>query len=266
MTRTLFLRSAQDLTQGFAHWRIWSLLAWQEIRLRYRRSVLGPFWITLSMGVMVGSMGFLYGKIFGLELAHYYPYLSSGLITWSFISTLIGESVDVFTQNAHFIKQIKLPYTVYILKMIFKNNIILLHNLLVMIPVILIFNIPFGATSLIFLVMNLILLNIIVFPYIYSLCILGARFLDFKQITLSLIQIIFLLTPIMWMPSMVPHRMSFIADLNPIYHCVSLLREPLMGAIPSGQTYLFLLAMGAMGFFIMKSLLWRARHRISFWI
>jgi hypothetical protein len=74
-----------DIVRGSNEHALWSTMALHEIRQRYRRSVLGPFWITISMGVMVFALGLLYGKIFQLELRDYIPYLSSGFVIWGLI-------------------------------------------------------------------------------------------------------------------------------------------------------------------------------------
>jgi lipopolysaccharide transport system permease protein len=266
MPNSALLLTIQDLRDGLAHWRIWVLLGWQDIRIRYRRSVIGPFWITLSTGVMVATMGFLYGTLFKIELTTYYPYLASGLIVWTYISTLICEGVDAFTSNAHFIKQIKLPYTVYPLRLFVKNNIIFFHNLLVFVPIAVIFHLHSSIVYSIILLMNIVLLNLTFFPFVFILCILGTRYLDFKQITLSLITILFLLTPIMWMPSMLPERMDYLAEYNPIFQWVNLIREPMTGHLPDPFTYVYLLIFGLTGYFLMFLLLWRTRHRIAFWV
>lgn len=54
----------QDLRDGISRWQLWGLLGWQDILQRYRRSVLGPFWITASMGVLVTALGLLYANLF----------------------------------------------------------------------------------------------------------------------------------------------------------------------------------------------------------
>ena len=64
---------------------IWWGLAWQEIKQRYSRSVIGPFWITLSTGVLVAAMGPLYGVLLGQNVAGYIQHLAVSLIIWSFI-------------------------------------------------------------------------------------------------------------------------------------------------------------------------------------
>ncbi len=64
--------------------RVWSLLGWQEVRQRYRRSILGPFWLTLSTGAMVAAMGPLYGRLLNQDVASYFPYLAISLAFGSF--------------------------------------------------------------------------------------------------------------------------------------------------------------------------------------
>src|SRR5277367_1825430 len=99
MQSTLWQRALQDLVKGFCAWRIWLTLGYQDIRLRYLRSVIGPFWITLSMAVMIYTMGFLYAKLFKADLQVYYPFIAAGMVTWNFIAMNIGESSEIFFQS-----------------------------------------------------------------------------------------------------------------------------------------------------------------------
>src|SRR5690242_11037894 len=71
-----------DLVNGLKKWNIWLMLAYQDVKLRYRRSVLGPFWITISMAITVYSMGFLYGHLFHSKLQTYFPFLVAGMLGW----------------------------------------------------------------------------------------------------------------------------------------------------------------------------------------
>ena len=58
--RSRLLDAVGDLIEGLARWELWSTLGWHDIRQRYRRSIVGPFWLTLSMGVMVAGLAYLY--------------------------------------------------------------------------------------------------------------------------------------------------------------------------------------------------------------
>ena len=107
------LKSKTDLTRGLLSVRIWGTLAWHDIRQRYRRSVLGPFWFTLSTAIMVGVLGALYSEILHQEISHYLPFLAAGLVVWQFISTSILEGCTVFITYGTLIKQIDLSFYLF---------------------------------------------------------------------------------------------------------------------------------------------------------
>lgn len=126
---------AAEIFDGFRAWRVWTILGWDDIRQRYRRSILGPFWITLSMGVFILVLGVIYGRLFHMDLTTYMPYLSAGYILWGFISAVTSDSCGAFHEGGRIIKQIKLPFTTYIFRVIYRNFIVLLHTIVIFIPV-----------------------------------------------------------------------------------------------------------------------------------
>src|SRR5262249_38991878 len=95
MARLRLARARADLVGGLRRWELWGTLGWRDIRQRYRRSTLGPFWLTISMGVMVAALGLVYAELFGHTLADYLPQLALGLIVWSFISTPIVDGCNI---------------------------------------------------------------------------------------------------------------------------------------------------------------------------
>src|SRR5438309_10366730 len=99
---------SREFIDGFRHAQIWGMLGWDDIRQRYRRSVLGPFWITLSMGIFILLLGVIYSRIFGVDIAVYLPYLTLGYILWGFISQTTMDSCGAFQEGERIIKQIKL--------------------------------------------------------------------------------------------------------------------------------------------------------------
>ena len=174
VTRSSCLEIAiKDLIDGLKKYPIWVNLSWQDIRLRYRRSYLGPFWITLSMIVTIYSMGFIYARLFKANINQYLPYIASGILTWTFVSGLIGELTDSFTESGHFIKQIKLPYSIYILRIIARNLMTFLHNFLAILPLLIYFKISVQPFALLF---GFFLLFLFGLSYGIVLAILGARF------------------------------------------------------------------------------------------
>ncbi len=267
LPRTFHLRPAiTDLRQGLAAWRIWCSLGWQDIRLRYRRSQLGPFWITLSTAIMIYSMGFLYSKLFKIDLSTYYPYLSTGIITWTFISTIIIEANEAFVENTGFIRQTCLPFSIYVLRLLTRNFIILLHNILPVLPILIYYKIAPTTTGMFYLIFGLILFLSIGYSFGLLLAMLGSRFRDMKPIVASLVQISFLVTPILWQPSMLSPKLQALMSFNPFYQLIQLLRAPLLGQIPSANTLCYCVILAIIGFVSMIIVLARCRHRIAFWM
>ncbi len=257
--------ATEDLMTGILQWRIWMLLGWQDIRLRYRRSQLGPFWITLSMAITIYTMGFLYGHLFKMDLAHYFPFLATGILTWAFISTVINESTTSFIDSSNYLKQIKLPFTVFVLRILTRNLIIFAHNILAIIPIIIYFHIPINWHTC-FALLGLIVLTINGFIYGFILAMLGSRFRDIGQIVTSITPVIFFLTPIMWSPGLLPQRYKFVVQLNPFAQFIELVRNPLMGMLPSHFAISVAFGITLFGSLILMTMLYRARHRIIFWL
>ena len=108
---------AADVVAGFKAWRLWTMLGWSDIVQRYRRSALGPLWITLSMAIFIVVLGVIYSRIFKLDIATYLPYVAMGVIAWGFMSGTTAECCATFIENGAIIKQINLPFTLYVLQM-----------------------------------------------------------------------------------------------------------------------------------------------------
>ena len=138
----------RDLLAGIRAWRLWTMLGWNDIRQRYRRSVLGPFWITISMAVFITLLGEIYSHIFKIELKTYLPYLSLGYIIWGFVATTTSESFVSFQESERVIRQIRLPYSIYVFRVVWRNFIVFLHTIVIFVPVAIIFDVRPGFTGL----------------------------------------------------------------------------------------------------------------------
>jgi ABC-2 type transport system permease protein len=71
--------------------------------------VLGPLWISISMGVIATAMGILYGALFGEPIQTFLPYVATGLLIWNFISGCILEGSEVFIANEGLIRFLPAP-------------------------------------------------------------------------------------------------------------------------------------------------------------
>ncbi|TYM74873.1 ABC transporter permease, partial [Salmonella enterica subsp. enterica serovar Typhimurium] len=136
-----------DLKEALARHQLWISLGWNDVLGRYRRSVLGPFWITISMGVTISAMGPLYGSLFSSGSENFIMHLTLGMIFWAFLSATINESCGIFNESASIIKQSDLPLYLYILRVFYRQFMIL--DILLFIPAIVITSISLISTGMI---------------------------------------------------------------------------------------------------------------------
>ena len=254
----------KDLKEGLSSIHVWPMLGWQEIRQRYRRSVLGPFWLTISTGAMIAGMGPLYGRLFGQDISAYFPYLAVSFIVWLLMANLINDCSNAFINAEGFIKQIKLPLTIHILRVIWKNLIIFGHNLVIVLLVFLFYPPQLGWQLLQMpLGVLLIAVNSLWFGVLVGL--LCARFRDIPQIIASVVQVGFFLTPVMWKADMLGRHIWF-AQINPIYHFIEIVRAPLVLGGAGILSWIAVLVMTGTGYAVMILMFSRFRARIAYWV
>ncbi len=254
----------KDISQGLMSVRVWSMLAWQEIRHRYRRSVLGPFWLTISTAVMVIGIGVIYGAIFGSVRAQYLPYLAVSLVIWMFISGIVNESCQAFIVAEGYIKQMKLPLSIHVMRVVWRNIIIMFHNVPIIVVTLIVYKpsltwhlleVPIG---LLFIAVNGIWLGLL-------LGILCARYWDIPQMVGSVVQLAFFVTPILWQASMLSsHR--WVVTFNPLYYFMEIVRAPLLGFEPVRAAWLVVIGVTLAGGLLAFLVFSRFRARIAYWV
>ena len=258
------LKPSDDLIKGLLSPRIWGTLALHDIRQRYRRSVLGPFWFTLSTAIMVGVLGAVYSQILNQEISDYLPFLAVGLVGWQFISTSALEGCTVFIGYGTLIKQIDLPLTVYVCRVVWRNFIILLHSLPIVILALLIFG-EWPTQEILFLPFGLVLLLLNTVWITVALGILCTRYRDVLPIVSNFLQLAFFFTPIMWSPDILKGRV-WIADYNPFYHLIELIRAPILGKPIQAESWLWSISLALVGFTLSQYLMARHRDRVAYWL
>ncbi|WP_434661748.1 ABC transporter permease [Paraburkholderia sp. A3BS-1L] len=254
-----------DLRRSLVSWRLWTLLGWLEIRQRYARSRIGPFWLTISMGVMIGSLGVVYGTLFGQNMHDYLPFLASSIVLWGLFSASVTEGSTAYINAASYIRQLATPKLIYILQVLWRNLIVMAHNAIIIVVLMLVFGIKDGGKTLIFFVPALLLyvLNIMWLSMIAAL--LSARFRDLPQIIAALLQVAFYVTPIIFRPEAL-NKFRVIVEWNPLAYLISLVRDPLIGQIPDALTWGVTGGMAVVGWVIALTFTGRYVKRIPYWI
>jgi lipopolysaccharide transport system permease protein len=253
-----------DVIDGVALWRLWGRLGWNDILQRYRRSLLGPLWLTASMAIMVLALGVVYARIFKMALQDFMPFLCVGLLIWSIISSVLTEAGTLFTGAESYIKQIRLPYSLYVFRFMWSKTIIFAHNFVIYLGIWLYFELQPGSAVLYAMPgFALIVLNGALASL--SVGMASARFRDIPQLIASVVQILFFMTPIMWKPELLGSE-SVLMTFNPFYHLVEVVRAPLLGQVPSAENYVALGLISVANFLLAAALFVRFRARISYWV
>lgn len=258
-------KALQDLWQGWRDYRqLWLATGWYDVHKRYRRSVLGPFWITISLGVFIVALSLLYGPLLGREITDYTPFVAFGLIAWTLISQIVAESCNVFIANGIIIRQMKAPLSIYIFGMIWRNVLIFIHNIALYVLIVLVFALyPTWATLLVIPGLILIALNALwIGMLLGTLC---TRFRDIPPVVATIMQMMFLLTPILWRPDQVSGRAA-IAKLNPFYYFIELVREPLLGRPGSLLVWTVTILITLVGLMVALPFYGRFRDRVVYWL
>ena len=238
--------------------------AWGDTKARYRRSVLGPFWLVLGTGIGVAGMGFIWSTLFKMDRATFIPSLTVGLVVWQLISGCITESPTVFTRNAAVIRNLQTPYLIFPIQLLLRQLINFGHNLIVVLVVLIIFPPPLSYVQLLILPGFLLLIgNLLWIAMMISM--LGSRFRDLEQLIGALMPILFLLSPVLFRPDQLGIKAE-IVWLNPFSYMISLIRDPLQGFAPPDFVYLVSFGMLVIGWFVLLLLLNRKHGRIAFWI
>lgn len=263
--RTRASLAVADLLEGMRKSWLWTTLAQQDVKLRYRGSILGPFWQTLTTGAMIGGMGLIYSRLFRTDLYDYLPMLSVGLIFWTLIAGIVTEGCGTFVAVQGIIQQVKLPFSLHAYRLVYRNLLTLAHNFVIVPIVLLIYPHPIDWLRLLELVPGLVLITITGVWASILLGMISARFRDVPPIVASIVQVVFFMTPVMW-PIQALGLNAWWAQLNPFFAAIDVLRGPLLGQPIAPHSWTILVMTTALGCAASFAFFARFRSRIAFWV
>ena len=259
-------RAFGDLAQGWRQRSLWGYLGWQDIKQRYRRSVLGPLWISISMGVIATAMGVLYGALFGEPIATFLPYVATGLLIWNFINGCILEGSEVFIANEGLIRFLPAPISLHVYRLLWRQTLFFLHNLVIWVLLVIVFPQPLSASVL--LAVPAFLLLMLNGGWITVLAgIIATRFRDIPPIIASLTQLLFFMTPIVWSYERLrTNPLAAYVELNPVMHFVEILRQPLLGQDIIWRHWVIVGVITVVGCAVSLLALRNYRARVAYWV
>ncbi|QRN40965.1 MAG: ABC transporter permease [Neisseriaceae bacterium] len=260
-----FTEAYLDIKTSFINYYLWVTLGWYDVLARYRRSTLGPIWITLSMLVTIGTMGPLYGSLFQLNLGEFIPHLTLGMIFWMLISISLNEFCSAFIESQNYLKQVKMPLSVFVLRVLYRQFIIFCHNIAIYPIVIFVAGMQLNWNILWFFPAFFILLvNLYAMGMVIS--IFCTRYRDMTPVIASLMQLMFFVTPIIWSLEQLPENRRFLAAWNPFGILLDLVRQPLLGIMPTSYNWIVGITLAVVGLLIAFFVLAKTRRRVTYWL
>ncbi len=260
-----YAHAFNDIRDGIGDWRMWGRLGWAEVRRRYRRTVIGPFWASLSLAIFVVAIGVVWAGLWKLSVREYLPFLCAGLLAWTLVSVIITESCASFTAQEGLIRSMRVSYTLLTCSVVWRNLIVFIHNLVVFVVVALATGVPVNAATLL-VVPGLVLVGINGIWIGLLLGMICARYRDIQQLITGLLQIAMLVTPIFWTPSQIPGRYAYFVDANVLFHFVDIVRGPLLGQTPAALSYIVVVGLALVGYAVTFDLFSRFRRRLPYWL
>ncbi len=254
-----------DIIAGVRANDIWGRLGWSETKRRYRRTVIGPFWTTMSLALFVVALGVVWSNLWHQDLRSYLPFLTSGMLCWTLFSVICNEGCTGITGYEGLIKQLRISYTLLGCVTVWRNLIVFFHNFIIYALVCIYAGIGLTSTML------------LAIPGLVILCLNGlwitillgaacARYRDVQQLVANILQISLFLTPIFWSADQLQGRASMLALYNPLHHLIAIVRDPLMGRAPALLDWLVVAAVTLFGWALTVYVMSKFRHRIVYWV
>jgi lipopolysaccharide transport system permease protein len=233
-------RLLADSWQALRVWRVWLFLGVQDVKARFRRSVVGPLWIFLNMSLFVVGAGVLYGVMINQPMKTLLPYLVTGFTLWAIIVSSLTESGWAFVNAEGYIKQFCYPKQIYLMRTLVSSTIIMLITLPAIVPIQLYFG-SFSIVGWLLAVPGLLLLLLAALGHITVCAYLGVRFRDLPHAANGLLQVAFFVTPVMFPTKLLQERhLSLIYQVNPLYYILEVARHPILhGELAAPEIYVF---------------------------
>ncbi|QYH18943.1 ABC transporter permease [Corynebacterium aquatimens] len=260
-----------DLVRGWGQHELWLQLGWQDIKQRYRRSTLGPLWITIATGVMSLALGLLYSMLFQIDVANFLPHVTVGFIVWGFISGCIKEGSNVFIENEGLIKQLPSALSVHVYRLVWRQLLFFAHNMVIWLILVIIFRIPLTVHTLLAVpALLLLVLNGVWVAMLFG--IIATRYRDVAPLLEALVQLLFYVTPIVWTTETLKAQggevaqRALLAEINPLYHYLEIVRAPLIGRPLADYHWWIVLGCTAVGLVITLFAMKQMRFRVPYWV
>jgi len=255
-----------DLRDGLSRRQVWWGLSWQAIRSQYRRTYLGPWWLTVQQVIFVAGLSLLFGILMHQDLKTFVPYVTIGFIVFTWMTTMLSGGATCIVQNTPSIKTATGPLSTYALNNFASATIQFAHNAVMIVFVVVVFQGYVDWTVVIVplafavVAVNGIAIGLWLGPVV-------ARYRDVGPIVVSLTSVLFFFTPIFWRTSDLTNaQIAALAGWNPFAYLLEFFRAPLLGAWPRGVVWIGVAIITVVNLFVAIVHFSRTRDRLAYWL
>lgn len=258
---------ARDLRHSLEEPAFWCYASWLDVIVKYRRTSLGMLWMMLPPFVFCVALGSVYAQLMGYSAQHYLPYLGTGYLLWRIIIQVLSDSTGVLRAHKSFILDGRTRLTDYLLRVLAKATLYFVGSVPLLVG--LFFWSP--ETSIVNLLSLFITLPIFLLAMLIlaaHLSFFGARYPDTAEFTNTILIFAFLVTPILWYPHQAQggFLLQLVTRVNPAYHLMELVRQPLFGQLPAISSLLYVGLYLLVGGLSMAFLYRRYSRFVPLWI
>jgi lipopolysaccharide transport system permease protein len=256
---------SRDVIEGLENWRIWHLMGSAELRRRYARSRLGQFWLTLSTGILIGSLGLVWSVLWKMPISEMMPYFATSMVIWTMLTGIIGDATSIFSNSGRYFLNERMSFATAINALLYQQVLIFLHNAVIIVLVFALFRRSIGIQAL--LAIPGFLLAVLTGMWLsYVVAILCTRYRDLGQVVTSLLQIAFFVTPVLWKVQFVPEPYRNLIALNPFAIYLSIIRDPLLGEPVALEHWAIAAAITFGGLMLSLPFIGRYHRRVVYWL
>ena len=251
---------------AFPYWDLTWELVQRELRVRYRRSLIGFTWTMLQPMLMMGVLHIAFSTLFRFNVDNYPVYVLSGLLFWNFFSQSIVTSMNSLRTNAGLIQKLPVPKSVFPLSVVISGVINLCMALLPLLALLVVTGHPLRP-ALLFLPVSILIAAVFTLGAGLLLAPLSVIFHDIVELIGVILQAVLFLTPIMYPMAIVPPRWLWVIRFNPVRSILEIFRDPIFyGKIPPAShltvAVLLAVALFALGAFAFS----RTSRRIALYL
>lgn len=254
----------EDLYQGGALAPLWWRVSIEQTVTRYRRTLLGPFWLASTTLATAFSLAVVFGSIFGGNFRDSLPFIMIGVVAWSLTGGILPEAANTFVTGSGVMQVQKLPVSFHAYLQVSRVLINFFHQIVGLWLLLIVLKLAVMPHWHLLVALPLVLAT--GFFLSIPLGMLSIRFRDISYMISFVAQALFMLTPVFWRRNQVSERMHWIVDLNPFAHLLEILRQPLQGnPIPTPDLMASLVLLGVAVLVTVGSLT-AFRRRVVFWL